>query len=57
MSSLKQATLCAVGIVMMKAKRSSMKVLNALYMKARLKRGNRESRLFNPQLMELYQGR
>ena len=38
MSSLKQATLCAVGIVMMNANRSSMKVLNALYMKARLKR-------------------
>lgn len=33
--SLKQATRWAVGIVIMNAKISSMKVLNALYMKAR----------------------
>lgn len=35
MSSRKQAIRCAVGIVMMKAKISSMNVLNALYMNAR----------------------
>lgn len=35
MSSLKQASLCAVGIVMMKANMSSMNVLKALYVKAR----------------------
>lgn len=34
-SSLKHASLCAVGIVMMKANMSSIKVLKALYVKAR----------------------
>jgi hypothetical protein len=34
---LKQATLWAVGMVMINAKRSSMNVLNALYMNALLK--------------------